>query len=421
MSFVSTSKKTQIIILDPGLREHGGHHPAFILSLMGSEIFKDDAISLTVFANSEFEPSGIFDSLEDNQICDLIPFFDIDYYRYFYTSESDERLSRFIDSLTTQYLDAFIKGSCNNENLSKVFFIHTLGWEHASALTNAVYLYKKKTGLKLRLVVLLMFSPFRDAGAGKYDHAVYLKYTIAFKRLDLNNDISFFACDYETSMAYSHILKSNIEICPLPFIRYKDYHKRMVQKEKIALLYIGDSKANKGFLSLPILLEEAISSDVNSEFEYIIQYTLTNESAEFKEVDRILKEYAKQNPRVFVYDRFWSEEELHSTLAKSSIVVFNYDTHTYQFQSSGILWLAAQYDLSMLFLSENWLKREAARLGCDYKFGNFGNIHFKTQNTPHEGAASKRFCAKIITQNIVDYKAILFGDFNEWLLVNLIK
>ena len=87
------------MILDPGLREQGGHHPAFILALLGTDIFTPDNLSLRVFANAEFTPGAVFESTTN--AVEYTAFFKTDFYRYFYESPNHSGLPNFISCLTS--------------------------------------------------------------------------------------------------------------------------------------------------------------------------------------------------------------------------------------------------------------------------------------------------------------------------------
>ena len=138
---------TQLVILDPGLREIGGHHPAFILALLGTDLFTRDDTRLRVFANTAFTPNAVLDNETHN--VEYTPFFENGFYRYFYKSTHHPELPSFIRRLTAQYLAAikqvteadYQPGTVNG--CSSILLIHTLGWEHATALANALFLFKK--------------------------------------------------------------------------------------------------------------------------------------------------------------------------------------------------------------------------------------------------------------------------------------
>ena len=410
---------TELVILDPGLHEIGGHHPAFILSLLRHSMFKDESASLTVYSNSGFQNCTALSLAKIN------PFFKTDFYRYFYSNPSYLELADFVRSLSSEYYRAIKQLTYANKGLhqggtkSQIFLFPTLGAEHAIALADALILLKKNLGITINVVVMTMFSPYRSCNNVGYDRKTYLRYRLGFKSLASNHGVSFFACDFETSKAYEYILGRKIKICPLPFIRHNNYSRDQAQQSRQIILYLGDTKATKGFLALPTMVRQILKADSTYDCHYIIQYTLTNKSSEFVEVDKQLKKFAKRHKKINIHDEFWSEEELHQTLSNSSTIIFNYDTQVYKFQSSGILWLAAHYHLRMIFLSENWLTREAERLNCDYSLCTMEDIHLFDRNFNKRHISKDKSHVKISRKNFEEYAEILFGDFNSWLRVNL--
>jgi hypothetical protein len=410
---------TQLVVLDPGLREQGGHHPAFILALLATHCFTRDNSKLRVFANAEFIPGAVFES--STNAVEYTAFFETDFYRYFYESPHHPELPNFIRRLTAEYLAAMqqvVEEDCQPGSVkgdSSILFCHALGWEHATALADALFLFKQRTGITLRVVVILMFSPYRQTANEQYDSKLYLHYRVAFKGLASCEGVSFFACDHETSKAYEHILARHISIIPTPFISARKHRPSKPNKDKKIVLYLGDAKATKGFLALPNLLEEILKQEQNEDLSYIIQYSLTNKSEEFLAVDKKLKTFADLYPNIGVFEAFWSEEQLHDTLASCHALVFNYDSSVYMYQSSGVLWLAAYYNLKMIFLSNNWLAREAARLKSEYILCDPKKIIECLNELSHGDINRQADYANIRPLSGADYHAKLFGDFAEWL------
>jgi hypothetical protein len=407
------------VVLDPGLRDLGGHHPAFIISLLGTELFKGKDTRLRVFANTAFAPAAALEC-PTNKV-EFSAFFETDFYRYFYESTHHPELPNFIRHLTVEYLAAmkqvteedYQPGTVQGSTTTLLF--HALGWEHATALANALLLFKKQTGITLPIVVILMFSPYRKTANEDYDSKLYLRYRIAFKGLAACGGVSFYACDHETSKAYGYILARHIDVIPCPFVGSRKAPNSRANKVKQIVLYMGDSKATKGFLALPNLLENIVKQEQKEGPSYIIQYTLTNKSEAFLAVDKKLKTFGDLHPNVAVFEEFWSEEQLHTTLAAADAMVFNYDDSVYMYQSSGVLWLAAYYNVKMLFLSNNWLTREAARLKSEYTLCDPNKIVECLNELSHWDINRQTNYAKIRSLNAADYHAKLFGDFGKWL------
>jgi glycosyltransferase involved in cell wall biosynthesis len=129
-------------------------------------------------------------------------------------------------------------------------------------------------------------------------------------------------------------------------------------------LFLGDAKAEKGFLELPSLVEE-LGEVTGREAELIVAYNLNAqlESPELREVVKALEDYARQEPRLRLSNRYQSNRELRETLESCDFLVLNYDSSIYADKSSGLLWLAAKCDTPVVANGRSWLTREGERLG----------------------------------------------------------
>ena len=84
MASVNSSEK-YVVILDPALRELGGHHPATIQSVAESTAVKSGKLSVEVFANAQC-PEEYMISLRESKVR-LVRHFETDFYRYFYWAQ----------------------------------------------------------------------------------------------------------------------------------------------------------------------------------------------------------------------------------------------------------------------------------------------------------------------------------------------
>jgi hypothetical protein len=179
---------------------------------------------------------------------------------------------------------------------------------------------------------------------------------------------------------------------------------------KRVILFTGDAKINKGFSILPEIVSNVTKKITDSDVEFIIQYTITNNCEELNKINRRLQLLAKVDRRIKLTMRFWSHVELHENFAKASSIIFNYDSSVYQNQSSGVLWLAASYNLKMVFLTSNWLMREAEKLGCEYTHSSKVNL---SQEIHKYLMQNNTYFDKVQANN---YRTLLFKDIGEWLL-----
>lgn len=421
----------KIVIPDPGLREYGGHHPAMINAIANTQALIKGDMQLEVYCNKACSDDFIANS-QSKQVT-INKHFNTDFYQHFYHSKSLAALNAYINQLTKEYLCVFEKhttseteNNASNKNSSTLFLYHTLNWEHATALGAAIAIYNKRYSLPLQHCVFLMFNPIKHNEKGEFNNQHFINFKVGFSLLAKQKGVKYYASEDKLQKNYQNVFthKSNqqkniesnghinqankkIAIHPCGLL---SQHRINFQKAKKIILFTGDAKVNKGFSTLPDIVSNVTTNITDSEVEFIIQYTITNNCEELKKIDKRLQLLAKADSRIKLITRFWSHVELHENFAKANSIVFNYDSLVYQNQSSGVLWLAASYNLNMIFLTSNWLIREAEKLDCRFSLCNYINLsqeihkYFMQNNVSFDKVAVNK------------YRKLLFKDMGEWLL-----
>jgi hypothetical protein len=418
----------KVIIPDPGLREYGGHHPAMINAIANTQAVITGDIQLEVYCNKACSEDFITNS-QSTQVT-INKHFETDFYQYFYQSQSLATLNAYINQLTKEYLSVFekqqaseSKNNATNKNSRTLFLYHTLNWEHASALGAAIAIYNRLYSFPLQHCVFLMFSPIKQNDKGELDTQYFINFKVGFSLLAKQKGVKHYASEGELQQSYQHLFtrKSNqqkisefhsqtnreIEIHPCGLL---SQHNKDIQKVKRVILFTGDAKINKGFSTLPEIVSNITKKITDIDVEFIIQYTITNNCEELNKIDGRLQLLAKVDRRIKLTTRFWSHDELHENFAKANSIIFNYDSTVYQNQSSGVLWLAASYNLHMIFLTSNWLMREAEKLECQFSLCNYINLsqeiykYFMQNNAGFDKVPLNK------------YRKLLFQDIGEWLL-----
>jgi len=418
----------KIVIPDPGLREYGGHHPAMINAIANTQAVIQGDIQLEVYCNKACSDDFITNS-QSKQVT-INKHFNTDFYQHFYQSKSLAALNAYINQLTKEYLCVFEKhttseteNNASNKDSKTLFLYHTLNWEHATALGAAIAIYNKRYSLPLQHCVFLMFNPIKHNEKGEFDNQHFINFKVGFSLLAKQKGVKYFASEEELQQRYQHLFtrtsnqqktsefhsQTNREIAIHP-CGLLSQHNNDSQKVKSIILFTGDAKVNKGFSTLPDIVSNVTTNITDSEVEFIIQYTITNNSDELKEIDKSLQLLAKVDSRIKLIRRFWSHAELHENFAKANSIVFNYDSSVYQNQSSGVLWLAASYNLNMIFLTSNWLMREAEKLDCQFSLCNYINFSQEIQ----EYCMQNNVIFDKVPEN--KYRKLLFKDVGEWLL-----
>lgn len=347
------------MVIDPGMMEAGGHHAAFIETLIHSE---REGIKVSVLTHQQLD-NDLETKAKDCGI-QVHRFFSTNFYQH-YEDSLDLKLSgmqHYIRLLALEYARAIKLAAQGSENHDIVFFYPCLNWEHASAISLALTINGEQYNFKHK--VCCMFKPL------EIDHQSELLYKYSFGQLAKHPKVKLFASDWETREYYEE-LGINIQgVHPCYLLPWSSLNKQKTTSSEIPhfLLYMGDAKENKGFLRLPEIIVEAIAK-FKGKVKLTVQYTLAWDYPELASVIRILNRLQKEYPtQLQVYTNFWSKDELQSIMTTLSGVVCTYDSQSYQNKSSGLAWLCAYYYLPIIFMGQQpfWVNRELERLGITY-------------------------------------------------------
>ncbi|MET6759727.1 hypothetical protein [Pseudoalteromonas sp. NCIMB_1079] len=418
-----------LVILDPGLRELGGHHPATMLAIADA-LLETSNINIELLCHKEC-PVEFTGKL--NCKVKVTRHFTTGFYRYFYKTPSNIELQKYCNYLALEYIRAIkLSLELNVYNNKVVFWCHTLNWQHAKALALALDVLNKQLLLedysKIKLLIGLMYSPKDSANTVKRK----MHYELAFRHLAKHNNVTFLAVDYELQRSYSKLLNKNIDIQPCLLFGNKKLNKNKISKNnaiesvnatgnaikknnKSIILYTGDAKINKGFLELPKIAEALLSK--LGDYKFVIQYSITNDSIELSDTDSRLSALAEKYSNLILKNKFIEHHDLMNLFEVSDAIFFNYDADIYQHQSSGVLWLAAYHHLSIINYTENWISRESARLNLSQlqckSVDGVQNAIFNVK--PKQTHLESEHTAKSVSHFSNDYRQQLFANVLSWI------
>jgi hypothetical protein len=402
----------QVVILDPALRELGGHHPATIQALAESETIKNGKLNIDVLAHRDCSPQALLSSPVDHVT--LIPYFATDFYQHFYQQPEIAPLQPYIHQLAREYFSAIMVSLDQHADKSILFWCHTLSWQHAYALAIALELLqkKKRKNINYSVIIGLMYQP-SPPGTVLNEQQLTLnlrqkmKFDLAFRYLARQPSLTLFAADYELQQGYQRLLSKQISqaiaIQPCLLLGSSPPVIQRPKRQQV-MLYVGDAKINKGFLQLADIAQQLVKR--YPEIQFIAQYSITNDGAALADIDRRLLHLSHQYDNFSVINHFIEHQTLMSLFSNSCAIIFNYDSKTYQHQSSGVLWLAAYYQLTVFCLTETWVMREAARLGLSCQAISAEDLLSETiqwSSSPN------------LNLEEIDYKNQLFQDIGGWL------
>lgn len=385
----------QVALIDPALGRTGAHNRGFAHLLANS---RDECGEIGIWCNTAIE-SSVYEELASCGVS-VEPVFDLDFYRILQKQGggvSDHW--EWIYALARQYELAFEQVQRRWPRGTICVVHHTLSWEHASALALALKLAGGAAN-RLQHLALLMFSPGMDEAGHIHDLDAVSNYRLAFRSLWETPAVSLFASCSEYSRAYAKLLELPAALPVHPcFLDVWD--KRPVnanpRPHNRLLLYAGEIKQEKGFLRLPLLLDEALRK-TSEETEIVLQFVAVRNQAA-RNVVQELEAIASSHARVRIHVGFWTEQQLREMLRSTDVLCLNYDATAYRHATSGLLWLAAWYGVAVMVPAETWLRREAIRLGVPVW------TDFDVKPTKESGKNASHH----------DYFKTLFTSFPKWL------
>lgn len=348
-----------IAIIDPALGRTGAHNRAFAELLLAQAEQAAFGIWCDVSLDRELQDRltarGVF----------VQPGFTIDFYQILRKPGGVADHWEWICALASQYLHALTEILTRWPDGAVRVLHHTMSWEHATALSLALRLAGAR-GDCLEHMVLLMYSPGIDESGTTFDADCQQNYRLAFHSLDTLPNVHLYAGCGEYARAYAALLQRPAAIPVHPCL-VGDWRRQRAPRKPVQLghervvLYLGEIKQEKGFLSLPGILRRQLRESPSTR-QFVIQFVNVRNDAS-RRVLAELQRIAADHPNVELHHGFWSEARLHQELAACDVLHLDYDAGAYAHKTSGLLWLAAWHEVPVAVPPGSWLYREARRLG----------------------------------------------------------
>lgn len=393
----TNSAATPTAIIDPALGRTGAHNQGFVDLLVRQGI---DASRLGIWCHASIDQS-LRDRLADSGIVVQSPF-STEFYQIIGKPGGIADHWEWVRTLAEQYLHAMAQVLATWPLDAIRVIHHTVSWEHASAISIAMRLLGAR-GDRLHHLIFLMYSPGIDEAGCTFDADRRLNYRLAFHSLDTLPNVRLYASCGEYAQAYAALLgrSAPLPIHPCFIGDWRSPPRRTadaVRGHERVLLYVGEIKQEKGFLSLPDKLRRLLARSPPTR-RFVVQFlNVRNEAS--RKVLKALEQIAASHANVELHHGFWSDEKLHQELAACDLFHLDYDAVAYAHKTSGLLWLAAWYGVPVLVPSGGWLQREARRLGL----GIVSDASAVPGDAQIDGAAVDE-----------TYRRTLFTPFWQWL------
>jgi len=355
-----------LCISDPGLLEASGHSVA-ALGALGSA-YRDGSVE--VYGHRAVNASAFRDFFGVG--AQVHGHFNAYFYDAYDALKGLSELNEYIGVLARDYETLLQKLGRRGGRF--VVLHHTMDWPHLTALALANEKVGQ-VGSGLRHLVFLLFNPGVSHDRRVTNPRRYFGYRAALSRLGRQSNIRFFAGGLEVQGAFLQMAPEHgpFPIHPCfyldespPVAPVKQHPERLTLSVATAkvVLFLGDAKAEKGFLELPSLVQR-LAEQVDRHAELVVDFNLDARlaSPEVRQAAEALEAHARHDKRLRLSSLYSSNSQLHQTLAHSDFLVLNYDPATYAERSSGLLRLAAKCDTPVVAIGRSWLTREGERLG----------------------------------------------------------
>jgi hypothetical protein len=337
------------------------------------------------------------------------------FYKHFHdgTTFGPAGLQRYVRKLCVEYEEILLKALNQGSEQRHILFFPCLNWEHAWALNIALQKHTSRLAQsKVCLVCCAMYSPIEQVQSNKKKPW----YRLGFRQLNTSPHVRLYCSEFELCQAYQLLLDCEpISHHPCYLMDWQQAEQKLQKTDEFelpnntVLLYLGDAKVDKGFNRLPNVLQQALANS-DEYTHFLIQYTLAWEFPELDVSLKVLKDWAKTEPRLILHHGFWSNQQMTSVMKQIKLAVCTYDTQVYLNKSSGLLWMLAYFDCPFIIDAPCWLTREAKRLGVTFQISP--NLGLQTdrylQISEAEQAADK--------QNSLSYRQTMYEPLINWLI-----
>jgi len=414
MKIHKSVEKCKLVLLDPGLTNSSGHHFSTAELLLDKLAKAPINVELTILGGFGDWREKISSKYTNVTIKE---FFSSNFYQFHTGIENLARINSYISKLSFEY-QKVIEQEIDTENKPRLFFCHTLDWEHLIALSYAINFVRQKIpSARFLTISCMMYSTGADYLGNIIDIKKYLVSRLALRLAQSVQGLSIYASHFELMQAINLIdsQSKKIECSPCFIADWKSSHRINIKREdfKKVLLYAGDAKESKGFHLLPELVR-SIQHKLQEGIKLIIQFTCAEKtSASLSNAAAELIQLAQGNNQIILLTDYLSDDMLAELLSGTDIFLFNYSTRQYANNSSGFLWHLAWHGVQFVTFSRSWITREADRLGISF--------HLIEQNELSELINSlsshnrNQSYLPTIDGNQQDYRHTLFREPIEWL------
>jgi hypothetical protein len=392
----------RLIVLDPSLDAYSGHHLS--LDLKVAQHFHAQGAECLILANKAFPDPAV-------EGIPIRPFFQHTAYGALdsdrYARAYDEFLyfnNGVFEDLATLPPDFLRPGD--------ILFVPTVTEKILEGILRwyAALPRIAAQDKALRLVVFLMMPSglYFDHGAQEpqtIEPLTALFYRLALRKVaEASNPVRLIGTGREHAREYAELAGAHIPAFALMADTSLD---RIAARDaltlpadsRIAVLYAGDCKADKGFSSLPAITEHLCAA--YPDWTFIIHFNTRAAWGKALEAAEEVRRLAGTHSNCILYEGFLPSGTYQQIIAGADLVLIPYDREHYRAKSSGILWEALNAGCVVLCPVDCWLEKELAAwhgAGKAYHGADVRQIAAAFADLLQDFEAEQRIAAKAATE-----------------------
>ena len=337
----------QLVIIDPAFQGTGGHHLS--TNTMLAQRAVASGLKVVVVASEHCAPEALADAGAT-----ILPL--LRHGIYHQHSDGDERnLAALNEAATTDLL------SVPEELFGEETFVlvHTTNETNVLAVAESLTSWNSRFGAQGALI--LMFPVGVSPEGDVYDSTVRDVHAKALHQLSTVGKVRVYGIGESIAAAANELGSLRVEVVAPPIDRPDD--GVLSQNPTRILLYMGDSRNDKGFHLVPETLRLLVERGVESQI--VVQLSTVHPVLHAAYADQV-REIASQHRNVEVIEGRISPERYRSLWATAKLACMFYDPRRYQHQTSNVCWESMAYGVPAVVGPNLWHGSELRRYGFEF-------------------------------------------------------
>jgi glycosyltransferase involved in cell wall biosynthesis len=351
-----------LYIVEPSLRDQGGHHFEFAATIAAEAASMGKEVSIFAHKDCTIKTAGV---------AKIIPWFSHHIYENIQSSIA-YNLSNFLYFNKSLYRDLKRLQQTFNFGREDMLLFPTLSENQLWAVVRWSEQFKARQGPVL--VSYLMFSPdfwtTPDAHLSQEgphnERALFYKFALQ-NAIAGGTPLKVFAGGRQLAREFSALTQFRIDAHPLPFSLGTATQRSGTPRQLTVLLHAGTAKEDKGLLFLADLAERLSIENCGDQFLIHLDFRSTpNTPPQHSRAYAELLAICKGNTNITLRTGVLSRQDYLAFIGQADCFVCTYDPVTYARKTSGVVWEAISTGLPILGPDKTFIQREAREWGAGF-------------------------------------------------------